>query len=146
MLRRYVMTDLDTRLFDGYAAFQAAVRELLSDASQAAADVTQRYSAELFAANGGDDAVSRQSKAWSSYQQDMAKLSYEYWRGLREQQRELAATIGEVRSDAAARAYEQYLEAVKIPDSARPTTSTQPRKTTASGVRRTPRRSPETPG
>jgi hypothetical protein len=107
------MTDYRTRLFEGFSAYQEAVSELYTNARTAAADIEDRCSAELFAAGSGDDATARMGQAWLRYQQEMAKLSYETGRGLREQQREWATTVEDLLSDAETEAYESYMAAIE---------------------------------
>lgn len=135
------MSDYFTRLSEGYAAYQAAVGELAAAAREAAAEAEQRYSAELFAGSGGDDAAARIGAAWLRYQQDMAKLSYEHWRDVRAHLQELGKAIHEAQSDAAAAAYQRYVEGMEA-FSARADASqasAAPKPSTPSG-RRTRRR------
>jgi len=105
--------DYRARAGRAYWAFQAARGDLYNKAQVAAAEAAQRFSAEMFAATGGDDAWARASAAWLRYQADMATASHEYWRGLRGQQRELATTLDDVQNEAANAAYEQHLDALK---------------------------------
>lgn len=136
------MSDYSARLGEGYAAYQAAVGDLFSKAREATAEAQQRYSAELFASTGGDDAPARMSTAWLRYQQDLANLAYEHWRGMWEQQRDLATTVDEVQTESAAAAYEQYIAQLRAAagDSAKAVDAPAKTSSAASGQRRPRRR------
>jgi hypothetical protein len=105
--------DLATRLSTGFEQYHEAVRSSWESARDAAAEVAERYAAEQLAAGQGDDTVERLGQVWLGYQQDMAKIHYEYGREVSERQRAWATVVGDVQAEAAAAAYEDYVESLR---------------------------------
>ena len=93
------------------AEIQQAAWDSSTRAAEAAEELGQRLSAELFATQG-DDAMAKAALARSRYQRDLAEVSYEYWRDTAEQRREAAAIYEAAQADAVASAYVAFLEQI----------------------------------
>jgi len=106
------MDDQERDLWNRQRQIERDAAEAYDRATRVATDLGQRYSAEAFAASGGEDPMTRSYIAWLNYQRDLGETAHEYWTAMAACQRAASTLYHDEAEAATTSTFERYRDTI----------------------------------